>query len=126
MSTAVATKETTPITPAPSRPTSRCRTRTRKISSSPTTRARRPLFYSSTRFDWCRLHQENACFTSALALLQVAEVAASRSTRLSHRPGKEKMASAPALADMHRKVTRTTGLFHAGVQHQQRRTGHHR
>lgn len=69
--------------------------------------------------------KENACFTSDLSRFsQYAEVAAvSIDSVWSHKAWKEKMGlKHRLLADMHRKVTKQYGLFHAGGNISQRAT----
>ena len=126
MSTAVANKETTPITAGSVAPDFTLPDQDKKDFKLADYKGKKAVVLFFYPLDWSpTCTKENACFTADLSKFsKYAEVAGvSIDSVWSHKAWQEKMGlKHRLLADMHRKVTKDYGLFHAGGNISQRAT----
>jgi peroxiredoxin len=126
MTTAVANNETTPITAGSVAPDFTLPDQDKKDFKLADFKGKKAVVLFFYPLDWSpTCTKENACFTNDLSRFgKYAEVAAvSIDSVWSHKAWQEKMGlKHRLLADMHRKVTKEYGLFHAGGNISQRAT----
>lgn len=126
MSTAVANNETTPIAAGSVAPDFTLPDQDKKDFKLADFKGKKNVVLFFYPLDWSpTCTKENACFTNDLSRFgKYAEVAAvSIDSVWSHKAWQEKMGlKHRLLADMHRKVTKDYGLFHAGGNISQRAT----
>jgi peroxiredoxin len=126
MTTAAASKETTPISAGTPAPDFTLPDQDKVDFKLADFKGKRPVVLFFYPLDWSpTCTKENACFSNDLSRFnKYAEVAAvSIDSVWSHKAWKEKMGlKHRLLADMHRKVTKDYGLFHAGGNISQRAT----
>ena len=118
MSTAVANNETTPITAGSVAPDFTLPDQDKKDFKLADYKGKKAVVLFFYPLDWSpTCTKENACFSTDLSRFsKYAEVAGvSIDSVWSHKAWQEKMGlKHRLLADMHRKVTKDYGLFHAG------------
>ena len=126
MTTAVANKETTPITAGTVAPDFTLPDQDKKDFKLSDYKGKKAVVLFFYPLDWSpTCTKENACFTNDLSKFsKYAEVAGvSIDSVWSHKAWSEKMGlKHRLLADMHRKVTKDYGLFHTGGNISQRAT----
>ena len=126
MTTATATRETTPIAAGTAAPDFTLKDQDNKDWKLSDWLGKKNAILFFYPLDWSpTCTKENACFSGDLSKFsKYAEVAAvSIDSSWSHKAWQEKMGlKHRLLADMHRKVTKDYGLFHAGGNISQRAT----